>query len=580
MSDYSRKTRMTALAMSLWLVMDTSGLAMQSLDDAELAEESGAGLAFPFTDFSLQMANTSFIELIGDPPNPAATTFVRGDLRYYGLSLTNGNTASGVDWSGAACTGGFFGLGCPRNNSVIGHYSDFDNPFVLRTFNQNRYGTSDTGGDPTTKLHDRTVLELIGPSDMDPFRWAFYGEMEAGRNGANNTCAAGSGLSNCLLKAQNIILGKPASRLKPVSVGGSNDTTNPYSGPVLRLMQYMGTTADNGIDPRTYGVTYDSRLSGDYRFSVNASAINSTRGSIPTFTAEEGLYFKNVQAYLPLGQLHYQALVFDDAQPGSTGTSITNGNIAILVTRIPNYVEAYRDFYSFVDGTAGSANSGYNRVSRPNRYYQTHGYVEWGDKFPINTNSNGAGGTGVSTVRFAGVDPDGSTKTINAANFPIATFMTGKTTTQTTVNYDGTDYTVQAANFSNGQTSVNCTSPNTCTFNGGNMGDAFTGVSTRSQVVEAGGMVFVSSSAGSTWTVVNNQNLPEQASGNMLWINNITSTPAANTAWTYSYRLERDGRYPGAGYNPRLTVNAINLGHSRVLGMSINHLRIETLGGQ
>lgn len=579
-SDFHKKSRKLVIALSLWLVMDTSGLAMMPLDDSELSEENGAGLAFPFNDFSLQMANTSFIELTGDAPDPAKTTFVRGDLRYYGLSLTNGVNLTGVDWAGAACTTGFSGLGCPRSNNTIGNYSAFDNPFVMRTFNQNQYGTNNL-----PDLQDRTVLEIIGPSDMDPFRWAFYGEIESGRNGASNSCAAGSTLAACLLKTQNIILGKPASRLKPVSIGGSSDATNPYSGPIVRLMQYMGTTGDAGADPKTYGVTYDSRLSGDYRLSVNTVAADAgVRGVIPSFTTEEGMYFKNVQAYLPLGQLHYQAMVFDDAQPGSTGTSITNGNIAIVTTRIPNQADAYKDFYSFKDGTVGSANSGYDRA-HPDRYYQTHGYIEWGDKFPINTNPNGLGGSGVSTVRFAGVDPDGPTQALNATNFPAATFITGSGTTTRTVTYNGVNYTIQSAGLGSGSPApsnpINCADgKTTCTYSGVTVGNSFTGtINTREEVVAAGGMVFVSRDPNSTWTVLNNQNLPEGTADNMLWIANTTSTPAANTSWTYSYQLQRDARYPAADYNAKIKVNAINLGHSRILGMSINHMRIETLGG-
>lgn len=565
MSHYSRKTKAIAVTLSFWLVLDSSVLAMQPLNDTQLSDESGAGLAFPFENFRLEMANTSFVELTGDDPNAANTTFKRGDLRYYGLSMTNGSTAGGVDWFGNNCTTGFAGLGCPRSNSAIAHYSDFDNPFVLRVFNYNKYGT----GYPATGLQDRTVLEFIGPSNMDAFRWAFYGEVETGRTLAaavdgyrapnGNSCQAGSTTALCLLKLQNIILGRPASRLKPVSVFGSNDATNPYNGPVLRLMQYMGTTADSGSNPKSYGIQYESRLSGDYRMSVNASSSDGVRGSIPTFTNEEGLYFKNVQAYLPLGQMHYQALIFDDAQPGSTGTSVSNGNIAIEVTRLPGDVSAYTDFYSFAGGGPGTVNSGYTRTGRPDRYYETHGYVEWGDKFP-----DSAGG--VSTVRYAGVDPDGPTRTFSAGQgFDNSYLLSGRP------SYVASD----------SPTPANC-SPLVCTFNytGATVGNAVS-ANTRSEVVSAGGMVFVSKDSSTTWQVLNNQNQAQNNTLRMLWVNN-TSSNGAGSNWANTYRLEVDSRYAGdkATYNPMLNVNAINLGHSRVSGLLIQRMRIETLGGQ
>lgn len=578
MSGYSRRQKAIALALSASLLIDSSSvvIAMQAMDDSELSEENGAGLAFPFENFRFEMEKTSFIQLTGSDTNlctfpsttsPAGcTTFRRGDIRYYGLTMSRGTTGglagtvtttNVTDWFGNGCTAGTYGLGCPISTQSIINYANYDNPFILRVFNYDGY---DTGG---TLTNSRPVLELLGPSNMDPFRWSFFGEIEAGRtvgatasNGmypiTGATCTAGSGTA-CLLQLQNIILGKPAARLKPPSIGGSSDATNPYYGPALRMFQYAGTTAANGVDPATYGIQYESRLSGNYRMSVNTTGGAVARGTVPDFTDEEGLYLMNVQAFLPLGQMHYQALVFDDTQPGSSGSVTTNGNVAITVSRIPNITNVYRDFYSFADGTAGSVNSGYTRTGRPDRYYQTHGYVEWGTAF----SDNG----GVSQVRFSGVDPDGPTTT-------TASYMNCGSAS----GYPGVSGTFNGTGGA-------------CTRNDGQaVGNVVGGSTTRDNVIAAGGMVFVSKNGTTTWTVVNNQNLAVNNTLNMLYVcepgsaGQCGSPNSTGVAWDNQYRMERDARY--GSYNPQVSVNAINLGTARVNGLLIHHMKIQTLGGQ
>ncbi|MDF3029545.1 MAG: hypothetical protein K0R03_103 [Moraxellaceae bacterium] len=582
--SHSLRQKAFALILSTWWIFDTSGVvvAMQVMDDQEMSSESGAGLAFPFENFRFEMEKTSFIQLTGSDTNlctagsttspVGCTTFRRGDLRYYGLTMSRGTTGgtSGTitttnvtDWFGNGCTAGTFGLGCPISSESIINYSNHDNPFIFRVFN---YTGFDTAG---TSTNSRPVLEILGPSNMDPFRWSFFGEVETGRtygatasNGlypiTGATCSAGSGAA-CLLQVQNIILGKPASRLKPPSVGGSVDASNPYYGPAIRLFQYAGTTAATGSDPATYGIQYESRLSGDYRMSVNNAAATPSRGVAPDFNDEEGMYFRNVQAYLPLGQLHYQALVFDDTQPGSTGVVTTNGNVSIEVTRIPNVTAVYQDFYSFADGTSGSTNSGYTRTGRADRYYLTHGYSEWGTQFPTNANSNGLGGSGVNSTTYSGTgDPDGATRIINSTNFPAATCASNG-----------------GPNFVDGSNGNNCT-----TWSGQTVGELLTApTTTRDQVISAGGIVFVSRNSSSTWNVLPNQN---QAAStiNMLWVNNSSSNGGGSN-WANTYRLERDSRYTAGNVaNVTRTVNAINLGTARIDGLLINHMKIETLGGQ
>ncbi len=598
-----------------WLL--AAGLSMSAGAMTELAEEdlggvTGEGLTFPFEDIRFQMAPTSFIEVTGvnfascgEAGAPAACTYLkRGDLRYYGLSMTRGAVHTGVasnkdtytiwntgttHWNGTACTGGTYGLGCPLSDAGIINYSNVDNPFLLRAFNYNRMGY---GGSNI----DQTVLEFIGPSNTDPFRWAFWGEAESNRQ-QNYATGAITGTRN-ILQSQTLILGKPAARNKPVSRFGADDygaNANAYKGPVLRLFQ------DNAS--QSLGLTYTSRLSGDFRFSVNQSGSTLDQPGVPpVFSSEEGLYFREVNAHLALGQLNYQSLTFDRVAAG-------NGNFVLELTKIPNTPGVINEFYqlptklaatSQCDAACQEIQRGYNRVKTAisENYYATHGYVEWGTKFPAlswtaadcaaaygvgscsaaqlsTVPTNVIEGTGVSKVRFSGRDPDGPTLTVNSTNFPAATCN------------GSAQYGISGSN------NRNCTA-----WNGGTVGDLFDANATdlnyktnntRGDVLAAGGISFASKDSNTYWSVRHNQNEPRQEF--MLWVAGYclddpwwggcqdNPNPAGR-------RLEVDDRYrhvnnrnaSGEWYNPNLQVNAINLGSSRILGLQFNHLKVTSLG--
>lgn len=333
---------------------------LTSLTDEALAEVSGAGIAVALDDFRYANAPTSYIELTG---SDGGAKWQRGDARYYGLSLTAGG--AGTDWYGDGCSGAD-PLSCPLGVGSIADFASIYNPFVLRVF---QYEGFDYQGDlrdqATTGNPDSmpTVLELIGPSDVpNPWRWSFWGELEVGRN-ATTPAALGSTHSQAdFLQSQSIIYGKPV--------------TKDGRPAILRLLK-----VENNADP-TFGLMYQSALSGDFRFSVAHSTDGGPDGlhEVPNFEDTEGLYFKNVDAFLPLGQLHYQAITLDNVAAG-------DGNFVIELTRLPDQAPVYNDFYSFSSGCTGDyagVNCGYKRTERPERYNETHGYVRWGD--PEKTN--------------------------------------------------------------------------------------------------------------------------------------------------------------------------------------------------
>lgn len=491
---------------------------LTELSDSSLSEVKGAGLAFAFDDFRFQMAPTSYFEQMGAVPDPNIT-FRRGNYRWIGTAITagpdydNGQLFHFSDYGdgthGSTPTGGctisISALDCPIARGPVTGYADLNNPFLLRVREYDAVGRTAIGGDWITG-EGNTVAELIGPTNSEDFRWAFWGEVET---------TSDDGLTQLgLLQNQEIIIGSPTSRFRP---GGGDGAAN-IAGPVFRMFR-------NQTD-QSLGMIYHHRLSGDFRLSVAKTSDDNGFG-VPTFAAEEGMYFTNVNAYLPLGQMHYQSLILNDSPS-------QDGNFEVELTVLPNDPEVFHDFYGLGNNLA-NFDEGYQRTGRPDRYYETHGYVRWGDKFMDNG--------GVSKVRFSGVDPDGATRIVNQANFPTSTCQT------------------PYGPGVNGDDSGPCGS-----YSGATVGNVVFGQASRTDILKEGGMVFVSRDASSTWKVVNNTSRAPNENLQMLWV-----------TWNGSQvELQRDSRY--SNYNPTLNVNAINLGSSRVEGMQIQHLKMTTLG--
>lgn len=375
-----------------------AAFALNDLSDEELSRESGAGLAFVLEDFRYQAAPTSYVELIGGPA-PVGTSFRRADVRYYGLTLSSWNGGNYWDTGNTypACTASTPGgdLSCPMSTSGVAKFAPHDNPYVLRVFDYTGVGWDGTA---VSTNQTRTVLEFLGPSNMHSFRWGFWGEIEVNQGGA---CPGGASVAavGCRLQSQTLIWGKPTAPDNPANIvadlknDAAGQKTNNYEGSALRLFQ-NSASADNSL-----GLTYHSRLSGDFRFSVNQQAVGTEAvGNVPRFSTSEGLFFRNVTAYLPLGQLHYQSIVLDDV-------AAAPGNFVIELTRVPNDNDAYDDFYSLVTtgcatgpgATTAANNCGYVRTGRSARYYETHGYSLWGRSGTTN-NTGTTGATGTRTT--------------------------------------------------------------------------------------------------------------------------------------------------------------------------------------
>ncbi len=345
----------------------TAGL--HPLSEEEMSDVSGAGISVALDNFMFSMSPTSYFEQVGSSPSGNCSGYGsvsgntncwrRGDLRWYGLNIS-GASGLGSHWDGTACDAG--SSGCPRGGKIE-WFSPFDNPYTMRAWSPEGIDYSGETVNTDSANPDKSIYEFLAPTRQPDYTFSFWGEIEAGatRNAATQTLSQGTGVANGggLLKTQTLIRGNAA-------------------GSVFRLFQFTDPARE------TFAMFYHSYLRGDFRFSVaQENAGGDTIGTPPFFDQGEGLHFRNVEAFLPLGQLYYQAFVL-----GPVGT---NGNFFLELTRIPDQPNVYQTHYSFLNGdsrgyeTARWAVQNWNQPctdARCEQYRQTHGYVRYGDWYP------------------------------------------------------------------------------------------------------------------------------------------------------------------------------------------------------
>lgn len=359
------------------------GREMTPLSEGEMAEVSGAGIAVALDDFAFTMAPTSYFEQVGNTPSPNCSgsgsvasnvnCWRRGDLRWYGVNISAAS-GTGSHWNEQSCSAG--SLSCPRGGP-INEFSPFDNPYLMRAWSPlgMSYSGAIINADPNNPT--KTIYEFLAPTNQPDYTFSFWGEIEAGatRDSETQSLTVGQGTTagGGLLKSQTIIRGNAA-------------------GSIFRMFRFTQTGNE------TFGMFYHSRLQGDFRFSVAQSPVSGSTDAIgvaPRFDNGEGLHFFNVNAFLPFGQLYYQALVLD-----AVGTS---GNFSLSLTPIPNNPSVLTQFYALDPGdtrgyeTARTATRDWATPCAPTdtaclNYRLSHGYVRYGDYYPGNA-SWSAGGT-------------------------------------------------------------------------------------------------------------------------------------------------------------------------------------------
>lgn len=343
----------------------TPSLALDALNDSALEAVTGAGVAIALDDFEFAMAPTSYFEQVGSTPAGACTgtgssasninCWRRGDLRWYGINISSADT-SGYQWNDTtSCNPA--SLNCPRGG-VITQFSPFDNPYIIRARSPQGMAydgscVNGTGGGCSGVSKTKAIYEFLAPTSQPNYTFSWWGEIETGstRDSATQALATNAG---SIIKSQNIIRGNAA-------------------GSIFRLFQFTKT------GDQTFGMFYHSRLRGDYRFSIamntaaGAGGYSDVIGEPTTFIGNSGLYFRNVDAFIPLGQLYYQAL--------TVNTVGVAGNFEIALTPIPDTALVYNKHYALNTGdtegyeTARANNTG---GTTTDGYKLTHGYSRWG----------------------------------------------------------------------------------------------------------------------------------------------------------------------------------------------------------
>lgn len=318
---------------AIWLASAAvPSAALVEISDEQMSEVSGAGIAIVLEDIRITASPTSFLEFTGSAPGSAE--FERGDIRWYGISITGTDASAGSTWSGA-CGAGLLDLGCAQGGYVT-HFAPHDNPLLLRAFDYERV---DGLGNPGVS---RTVLEVLFPSDHEPYRFAFWGELNV------NQGAGGK------LQVQNI--------WNNVNQGGGS----------LRIFNHVYGA---GFNDNTFGLIFTNYFEADIRMSLAQSFLSpDVLGMVPEFEEYEGLYANDFRVFFPMGQMHYQALIADDV-PAS------GGNFVLEQTLVPNDEDAYNHFYGRT--IAHDPTGGYDRTESVRNalgsYHETHGYLRIGD---------------------------------------------------------------------------------------------------------------------------------------------------------------------------------------------------------
>lgn len=408
-----RLPAVASLLLALLPALPMVSIAFEALDDGELETVSGAGIALALEDFEFAMAPTSYFEQVGSAPAGGGCSgtgsvasnincWRRGDLRWYGINIS-GATNTGYHWNDTtSCNAG--SLDCPRGG-VIPNFSPFDNPYVIRSWSPvgiaaNGACVNGVTGSCTTPaaIVNKTIYEFLAPTSQPNYTFSCWGEMETGSTRNSQTEALGTNAGN-VLKSQNIIRGNAA-------------------GSAFRIFD-IGTAGNP-----TFAMLYHSYLRGDYRFSVAQNSTGSTDviGQAPVFGNTEGMYFRNVNAYIPIGQLYYQALTIR-----SIGTA---GNFELSLTPLPagattsdfpvqnkHYGLRTGAFTGVATGIAYNENGHGYEIARAHNngdiaadtsgiyadYLLTHGYSYWGSVNWRDTGTPTAAGRNVANTADDGI---------------------------------------------------------------------------------------------------------------------------------------------------------------------------------
>jgi hypothetical protein len=197
------------------------------------------------------------------------------------------------------------------------------------------------------------------------------------------------------------------------------------------------------------------------------------------FSANSGLYFKNVHAFVPFGQAFYQALILGPCTTALDLACTTAGGMYLAMPKIPNVAAVYNTFYGLASGdTLGydtarmalpeyTSNNGttdgvfYGSASA--NYQASHGYSYWGDWYPTSYSNSGAvapggvdSGSQINGSQYYGGTPNGHSDTNDGIYFtacPTCANLTAYASRPTVIDVRG--FTPAQCSTNNGN-DTNC----------------------------------------------------------------------------------------------------------------------------
>lgn len=344
-----------ALAIS---AVASSSYALEAISDEEMSDTTGEGLAFLPENFSIVFDPNAYINLI--PVGPV-TTGNKADIFLYGLALGKSNVAATALRNQPSPTID----NRITNDTTVSNISSWGtgvNPWLFRTTTITAPAfQSITGVTDGTGQESRAVISFEAPDftagavtddyNLKMVMWADIMSRNSGVVANNNDPTGASGQFANRLRLQAIWDGFSVNGTQLNLFQTAKQTTNPATDP--------GATGTQTNASQTLGlaglIRFNSLDQGVLRFSTalkanetdtgtNAFTTGATGGALPfvrgnstanQFEEDEGLYIRNLDVNLPLGQLHYQPLIFD----------ASGSNIIIELARIPNYNKAYDAFY-------------------------------------------------------------------------------------------------------------------------------------------------------------------------------------------------------------------------------------------
>ena len=337
--------------------------ALEALEDEVMSEATGEGIAFLPENFSIKFDPLAYVRAI--PRGVPSAGLKHADVYWYGLSLGAADTVTGATPATILSNATNLSNLSSLNAGAITSWGNAANPWVMRVYSTNdllyngQTATVATGANYPVfqyRAPSRNATATAANTEGG-LKYAFVGDLQICNNptaliGANGTSACAGGT---LFTGTPVSTNAGAGRLESINVW-NNFTVN---GSRFSFFQTtVDYTSSNGVPTTgfaakgagagTFGMTFLNRINsastGVYHFGVAQLAGSTPNGAgprtaAPSFDPDEGAFFTDLDINLPIGNLHYQPLIFG-------GDS--SGNFTIELVRIPNtpavYNAAYRDY--------------------------------------------------------------------------------------------------------------------------------------------------------------------------------------------------------------------------------------------